>query len=900
MILGKVYGYIIRLIGLILQSLFFSVLLIVTVNLMPQSLENLRGWAEQYSMYICLLVVVATLVYWRKLMPTVRTFASINHFEATGDPLARLNSRSKVYVLFLISVMMFIFAVFHELPIWEVLNQHPVRYGYVADIFLAVVILIMIADFAAPTEAQINMSAFAPDNPNGEISPTETQQQAIDHLANIFVSGMPRSVALNGDWGSGKTLVYKLARKDAALTNEEIIWVDFNPWQYASEEALVKGFYETIAKEIDEKIPGLQNTLIKITRSVEQLVSKSDNGNIFQMLSGIVKDVSSVNHTPDEIIKGLIRREGKRLVIVLDDIERQYDSERAFRALQLVHHAKTMGESNVQVLCIFERDALLNAVPPHVPSGQEYLEKFSEIEISLPPPTYTSLKMQLDQLIDSEAYGKLLPKDFSLEINNAIVKDIKSHRGVIRAFNELLLEFYNTKRRIQRLTTKERNKSDEIVTYVNYTDRFVMGHIKLKYPLIYRDIAENRGLYTTPKENEKELRIRFMENKELEERNAKHFKELFANQHLAEEQAETVKELLVSIFPKVYKALDSYSRSVDEAELRQNRRIGHRDVLDAYFALTASQDAYNQHREWMSELLERIEKVGDAKLITRFAAYMQKAEADKSDVDSLTLLRNELLSKRHASYQLRLFRAWLRAVLTYQATSASFDKNRIIGRILSAINDVVMRSPQEGRVALGSYVFEGVTRYLRDPYDALLLLLFLLPQRQNYYMSDYINSNAFRKTGGLYSRVLKWVDNYILTKKINVYRDYPTEWQFILFQWSLSISVEGTEVNSQVPGSKERLDRANNYIFKLLNKDDRLAVKIIQKMLGGERDGRRLEEETEGWQVNNRTLAYLNPQRLRKRIEELLTSKTLTVKERDSFRNLLGVLNDYLGNSSEE
>lgn len=868
----------------IARSLFIVIVLIALLNLLPNKVELIFEWIDKNYIYFIAASAAITLIYINKILPTARTLFRLNQRANISSAKDRMKGYDRLCTITIIAAMLYIVANFPYFEPWYILSFYPERYLYAAYAFTYLAIIGIIARLQMPKKPVINKGAFAPDQPDQAIRPTETQLQAISHLSSMFIQGVPRSISLSGEWGSGKTKVYKDAQSRASDVKNEIIWVDFNPWQYASEEALVKGFYETIANNIDTVVPGIQNTLVKVTKSVEQLISKTDNGSFFQVITSFLHDIAPSSETPDEIIKGILRREGKRLVITLDDIERQYGAERTYRALQLVHHAKSMGSDNVQVLTIFEHEALLKAAPPHIPSPQEYLEKFSEIEIALPPPTMSSLRKQLEELIDNQAYRHKLPSNFELNLSNSSIRDIKSHRGIIRAFNELLLEFLNTENRDRRLTFQESSGNDENVTYVDFTDRFLMGHIKLKYPNIYSDIARNRRFYTTSKEGELDIQEQFMDDKQEIEQSKTHFTELFKASKLSGSQTDAIIDLLVDLFPHTGIALKDHNSFINEHELRDNRKIGHRDVLDAFFALTTSQDEYRDTQRRIKALIKDINDTTEAELTNRFTVFMQES-SENSAIDEVTLLRNELLNRKHKSYQLRAFRAWLRASLSLKESIDGINVNLLLGRTLSAISEIVGSSQEIERIDAGKYIFERITTYLNDPYDGLLLLLFLLPESSNNILRDYVNNVGFGKNG-VYTKVLSWIDRYFERNNINIYSSYsPEEWQIITTQWPMSVSLETNVINSRLSNAKRRYTKAQRYLFAQLLSNDRVAYEYISTRFKTNIDEG--ENELRTWKINGNLLSPFTANQLIEIVQKLRRSLEFTNLERSEIESFL-------------
>jgi hypothetical protein len=892
----KAYSYFAKIAVIPIAAVIFDLLIIIALNFIHFDLSGVREWVEVYAPILFLICSILVLTFWQKLMPTLRTLFSLHHRSEEAGFIEVIDANKKMLILLIMPWLLFAFALYSDVAFFSSIYQHTAaRYGYIANLLLALGGLVTVAALSAPIKAKIDVSSFASDTATDQIKLTESQEQARQYLAEILSKGMPRSVAITGDWGSGKTAVYRCARRAVERERSDTIWVEFDPWRYASEEALVKGFYESIARSIDESVPGFQNALRNMVQSVDQFVSKNDKTGLLQILSTIAKDSVSRNSSPDILVRGLLAREGKRLVIVMDDIERQYGRARTYRALQLVHHAKTMGDDNVQVVSIFEKDTLLRAAPLHMISPQEYLEKFSEIEINISPSSESSLKGHLNGLLSDPTYAPRLPRDFNLELSPVSIRDLKSHRGVIRAFNELILEFTRTEGRSFRLLSQNEDKDEARIAYVAYEDRFMLGHLKLKYPAIYRDISLNRGRYTQEKEKELSVKRMFMDNDEQKKEHLQYFNRLFAKARLEDDEQETVKELLQDMFPVLEEIFGASKKYIDLGKIRKERRVAHRDVLDAYFALTQSQDAYLEHEKWIEQLLDGIEYASNRSLNERFKDYMQKARSDQSEVDSVTLLRNELLKPKHKAYQLTAFRAWLRVILSIPVSLD--DDNYALGRVLSAINDYAQKAQPETRISVGEFVFTNIKDYIADPRGALLTLLFLLPERNNGYLKDYIEAKGFIRNG-LYQRVLSWVERYYAKGDINIYRQYSYgDWAFVSYQWALSSRAGGSQINTDVPGAKARFRRANDYLFAALD-DTQLVYEVIEQRFWHQPEGANFDDG--GWRVNNETVVPFDANRLNERVQDAIQSGDLTSPQRQKLKAFADDLEKYIVSQSAD
>ena len=100
------------------------------------------------------------------------------------------------------------------------------------------------------------MSAPSPDAP---ISKPEDDLYGVEPFARALAKSMadmkaPEGIVIgvNGVWGSGKTSALGLVRHhlDANVKNDEVVIIDFSPWWFISQEALIRGFFQELGTKI--------------------------------------------------------------------------------------------------------------------------------------------------------------------------------------------------------------------------------------------------------------------------------------------------------------------------------------------------------------------------------------------------------------------------------------------------------------------------------------------------------------------------------------------------------------------------------------------------------------------------------------------------------------------------
>ena len=139
---------------------------------------------------------------------------------------------------------------------------------------------------------------------------------------------------------------------------------------------------------------------------------------------------------PGDYIHRVLKREGRYLIVSVDNVERNSDDKQVMRTLQLVHFLRAQ---NVAYVFISEKDKLLQALTNVGDDKRaEYLEKFIEYEFELFPPDDDQLKAFFNKLLaDSE---EDIPVDFTLDPPERLIRDFKTYRGVIKIFNQFIFE----------------------------------------------------------------------------------------------------------------------------------------------------------------------------------------------------------------------------------------------------------------------------------------------------------------------------------------------------------------------------------------------------------------------------------------------------------------------------
>ncbi|WP_085585642.1 MULTISPECIES: P-loop NTPase fold protein [unclassified Pseudomonas] len=206
-------------------------------------------------------------------------------------------------------------------------------------------------------------------------------------------------IGLFGPWGDGKTSVLKMMEESLALY-EQVITIRFNPWHFPSEDALLRGFFATLAEALGKE-PAFKEKAAKLLESygaILSVVSVTLPGveiNAGDAAKNIGESLSKVSL--DQIksqIDAFLGQSRKRLVILIDDIDR-LDKDETNAILKLVKLSASFKYTSY--VLAFDDDVVAAAIGERYgagghEAGRAFLEKIIQVPLHLPPVDRISLR----------------------------------------------------------------------------------------------------------------------------------------------------------------------------------------------------------------------------------------------------------------------------------------------------------------------------------------------------------------------------------------------------------------------------------------------------------------------------------------------------------------------------
>lgn len=377
------------------------------------------------------------------------------------------------------------------------------------------------------------------------------------------------TISIEGEWGNGKTSLSNLISKKV---KDDVVLIHFNPWMIVDFKQLTEYFFSELMKEIQHESfeAKLKEDIVKDLKKFASIFTP----NTIEIKTGILNTHFKPKETfftekeesvykLKQKINGYLSKLNKKILIVIDDIDRLTNSETEvfFRLIKGIADF-----NNIIYLLLYDKDVVSNSLKKiKEEKGEKYLDKIVQYSISVPKPHKYILKNEMFKRLDNllnelESKGKHYIFDeerWSIAMQN-IDSYIKNLRDVNKITSILAFEF------------------PLISEDVNFVDFFVITLIKIQNIKLYNSIKDNPYLYFG--------NAMFEKQDEAEKRIIKLFEE--------EKEFLPFKGLLSSIFP----AFREYGLRLNSPH--KEKYIANIDNFENYFSFDVSPE-HIRHSEYL-------------------------------------------------------------------------------------------------------------------------------------------------------------------------------------------------------------------------------------------------------------------------------------------------------------
>jgi len=617
----------------------------------------------------------------------------------------------------------------------------------------------------------------------------EDLQREIENMpfSDSFVFG------LYGSWGAGKTSVINLL-KNKLKESEDFLIVNFDPWNFKDEEAILSAFYDQIEKSFSQKfiLPGFKKTFMKYQNLISMGLSQT----------GIKIDFLDAKESIEDIrqrIESYIAQTKKKIIIFIDDIDRLQPEETQFIFKLVRLHAKFQ---NTIFLLALDPIVIQNYFKNDLNVDSEFLEKIVQKPIPLP-----AIEQQdIDQFLDNHLENLFEVLTISKERREKLNKDF------LLIYQTQIRKFFTTLRRAKRYLNGLRSTLPLIKNEVNLHDFLILEIIRNFFPKIYNDIWRNPWSYLPIKWDIKLYFSSPFVSGANEDKKNEIIQGHIANIVADEKDEEIIKGLLKALFFEVENALEqSQSGQNKSAETyRVEKCITHPDCFKKYFMLKVpSSEISDEFIEATLALWHSIKDTEKENVISETIFDLQE-KSMLSKFFNILIVFVDKIPKEAIHEIIRVI--YKNAGKFSKEGAQNIDGSEYLNSI-KLLSSLVNNRIEKGKIH--SILEETVINTPYLPF-AVYIVGFCKEKRGSLYFNIYESANF----GKLQNEVANRLKKHFVDEKRDIFEEI-SGWSFVLYHW-------GSNWGSFEGGNGKIV---NNYVLSLIrgNAKKFIAFLISQK-----------------------------------------------------------------------
>jgi predicted KAP-like P-loop ATPase len=189
-------------------------------------------------------------------------------------------------------------------------------------------------------------------------------------------------IGIYGPWGDGKTSVLNLITQEL-LIETNVVAIRFNPWRFTDESQLLRSFFVMLAEKLDKSLETKGEKVGKFLKQYAGVLAPVGFG-AKEVVEGLARPEADLDELKSRVEEAL-REAGKRLVIMMDDIDR-LDKQEIQTIFKLVKLSADF--PFVSYVLAFDDEMVAAALAEkygNVEAGKKFLEKIVQVPLHLPP-----------------------------------------------------------------------------------------------------------------------------------------------------------------------------------------------------------------------------------------------------------------------------------------------------------------------------------------------------------------------------------------------------------------------------------------------------------------------------------------------------------------------------------
>ncbi|MFO1880590.1 P-loop NTPase fold protein [Pseudomonas aeruginosa] len=321
------------------------------------------------------------------------------------------------------------------------------------------------------------------------------KEQAKSFAETVLASGAHPGLVfgVDGPWGVGKTSFINLAERYWESARDQVIVCRFEPLRYASEPDLADRLIRDLSSAIQNNVfaPEFRPTASRYSRLIK---GKAD----FSFL-GFKISLEPSQETVDELLDDIdevLRRIGRRVIIVIDDLDR-LDAKTTNNVLFATRRTFKLSQATY-VLC-YDTEVLAGN-QEEGSRAREFLEKFVTVKLSLFVDSSSVRDFLRRDWQNADTQLGTIPSDTMLKLSSVLSELADILDGNLAAkYLPLVGNIRKVKRLVNAMLLMQLEKSDLHRTDFNKRDLINLVLLYLNYPGLFRQIyaEETEGRHGT-------------------------------------------------------------------------------------------------------------------------------------------------------------------------------------------------------------------------------------------------------------------------------------------------------------------------------------------------------------------------------------------------------------------
>ena len=307
-------------------------------------------------------------------------------------------------------------------------------------------------------------------------------------IARVLANGSDSSsivIGIYGPWGDGKTSVLNMMA-ESLRSNDEVIWIPFNPWYFEDERQLISAFFNTLADGIGMKLATKREELGKFLQRYGNILSLA-SATVGAAAADLGEKLSSVElEELKRRVNILLMESGRRIIVSIDDIDR-LDRAEIHAILKLIKLSASF--ANIIYVVAFDEEVVAASLGERygaggLQAGQQFLEKVIQVPLHLPDAEDTDLRV-----LSFEGVASVLSE-------NSIDLSEDDTMALVRHFTDGIMPAVRTPRHVKRYVNGIRFAVPLLQDEVHIVDQLLVEALRAVYPKLYLSIRANPDIYT--------------------------------------------------------------------------------------------------------------------------------------------------------------------------------------------------------------------------------------------------------------------------------------------------------------------------------------------------------------------------------------------------------------------